>query len=212
MYRWLAPIRSFFERERHRSPVRGLLIVLATAVVPVLANAVIAATVPARERPTLAFSASGTIVEAPASAVFWAVANLTAAVSIWLVGAAIAYVVTDRVGGEGRFWRFATLFGWAWLPVLLTGLLHATTVVAAVAVTPPPESLGGVCAYCSRLTDGPLVTLASGTVVLGWLLAALLWVPAIAIGRDVTRRVAAGTAALLVAILLALWATGVLHL
>lgn len=204
----LAPLRSFFRRERDRSPVRGLLIVLAVAAIPVVVNAVVSVSLPTREGSMLAFSASGTVVEAPAESVFWGAVNFSVLFGFWLLASVVAFAVTARAGGTGRFSRFATLLGWAWLPALLASAIWAAVMFVAVAGTTPPATVEGACEYCERVLDSSLVNISEAGVVVGWIVGLVIWIPAIEVGRDVSRRVAIGTVAVLVGLFAALWMAG----
>jgi hypothetical protein len=201
----LAPLIAFFERERQRRPVRGLAIVGCCAGIGLIGVLALLISMPAFDQPTVAFAAGGETVEAGAGSLLGALLTVLIPVVVWLVFGAIAFAVTYAGGGSGGFYRFVTLFGWGWVPALFVSVAWLAALLANIATTPTPETLEAGCEFCQQVQSGVLmdaVRVFEGAMVI---VSAVVWIGAIEVGRNVSRPLALGTAALLFSINGVLW-------
>lgn len=180
-----APVRSFFEAERERPQWRGVLVVGATAVLPVVASLVLASLTPQGHRPVVSMATGAGTVDAPAHRVRDLVLLLVIPFAFWLLYAALAYGITAVFGGEGGFARHATLFAWGHAPELVVETVWFAAFVANVAGTTPPGDPAETEAWTAAVFSGP----AMAAVDVLYPVAVLVSVGLLAVATSVGRRV-----------------------
>ncbi|QSG13586.1 Yip1 family protein [Halapricum desulfuricans] len=180
---------ALFYQEQATDRLSGpILTVLIAAVTNVLATVILLAS----SWSTIA-EASTYVTTAYVLSIFFGIGSV---VGSWVLYSAAFHAVSAVFGGEGSFRRTLTYTGWGFVPIAVSGLIHAGLIFLRVREAIFPDSAQQLGPFVQQLTSGPLFTMASLLGIVFTIWSGVIWTFAMRDARALSLRYAAATVAL----------------